>query len=318
MAEYAMFEGDGFSVESNTETAAQLAEQFGKPEAPEDASGGDSGVEDGEVAPEEEKSAHDGNGEPKKANPRKDLKARALQAAREATQAKREAAEYRQRLEALEQKATKPAEPPPPAPKDVTGRPKLDDFETIEDHAEAVAEWVADKRDTARKETERVAASERTVEARKDQYADRMEAHIKSDPDFWLRQSPEVLSLIPISNLSPEERAKAGPGNALAEAFLVSENPSALIEYFRDEKELNRVLSSRTPLQFHVELQLIERGLGAAITDTAPVPESSKAAPPARPVTGGPPIGNDGPSEADSDDDYIRKRNAQERKKRSR
>lgn len=313
-AEYAVFEGKDFTMESNSRTAEQIAEGFKPTEAPVPQADGDEGEETPSIP------APEANDKPT-GKPRSDMKARMLEATRKESEAKKRADEIERRAQALEAelrqfKERQPADRTPEAPKaPKEGRPKLEDFESLEDHTEAVANWLLDTREKTAKETAQKAESEKATEAKFRSFAERMGAHVEKDPEFWARQNEAVVALRPFSVLSEEERKKAGPLNALADHFLVSEKAPALIEYFSGKPEEVQRLSTLHPGDFWRELGRIEERLGAATTATAP-PPISKAAPPARPVTGGPPITNSGPSENDSDDEYLRKRQAQELRKR--
>ena len=143
-APYANFEVKDFSVESNTRTAEQLADDFKKPgeavaapEAPAAApvtTQDDSEGDEPEITP---------SAPEKIGKPRHDMKARMLEATRKESEAKKRADEIERRANQLEaelrrikegQTSPDPKPEPPKAPK-ADGRPKLDDFDSLEDHA---------------------------------------------------------------------------------------------------------------------------------------------------------------------------------------
>ncbi len=158
-----------------------------------------------------------------------------------------------------------------------------------------MANWVADKREKSARESHQKAETERKTQETFSSFAQRMGEHLKTDPDFWERQNETVVQLRPFSVLSEEERQSAGPLNALADHFLVSDKAPALIEYFSGKPDELQRLSTLHPGNFWRELGRIEERLSAATTASAPQPVS-KAAPPARPVTGGPPSSTSDPS----------------------
>ena len=297
IGDYASFESEGFEIESNTRTADQMKEALTPPKPPEEpaavAPEGEAAETPTETTPEPEKPL---------GKPRHDMKARMLDATRKESEAKKRADEIERRANALEAELArlKAASEPPPAkpepPKKDDTRPKLDEFETLEDHAEAVANWVADKREKAAREAAVSANREKQTEERFASFAKRMEEHVKADPDFWSRQDETVVQLRPTSVLSQAELAKAGPLNALADHFLVSDQGPALIEYFSGKPEELQRLSTLHPAQFWRELGRIEERLPAATTATVEETPKSKAAPPARPVTGGPATGTPDPN----------------------
>ena len=323
---YSTFEGKDFSVESNRHTTDEMKAALKPSEAAPVAAPEPQADGDGSEGEETTAAAPTGTGEGEKplGKPRHDMKARMLEATRKESEAKKRADEIERRANALEtelreikarQEAPKPAETPKAEKPAESGRPKLEDFDSLEDHAEALANWALDKREKTAAETRKAAETEKATKERFSTFAQRMKAHIETDPEFWSRQDETVVGLRPFSVLSQEERAQAGPLNALADHFLVSDKAPALIEYFSGKPEELQRLSTLHPGDFWRELGRIEERLGAATTAT--VPQSiSKAAPPARPVTGGPPT-DSGPSGTDSDDEYIRKRKAQELRKRT-
>lgn len=311
---------EGAVITSNTNTAEEMAEMFsGEPKEKEP-----------EAAPEGTSDEQTQPQKPEKplGKPRDDPRSRMLQATQQLAETKRQKDEIERRAIAAEDRLRKlleaaPKEEAKPEPKvEKSGRPSLDDFETLEDHAEAVAKWVikqerdAEKAERA-KETEaaKAKAYQEFREKRISSFAERMNSHLEKDPQFWERQNPDVVGLKPLS-VVPDGEPK-GPLNALAEHFLVSEVAPALIEYFSgNPEELQRFGTFRTEGQFWYELGKVEKALGAATTATAQA-RTSKAAPPARPVAGGPPT-NPEPALEDSDSDYFRKRLAQELRKRGR
>ena len=301
------------TIVSNTRTSEQMEESFkaekeatAKKETP------------AEKAPEAQEGDPETPPEPVKAEkrPRDDPKARVAEATRNAAEAKKRIDEVQRRAEAAESELRRirdsqapPATPPKPeepakpktAPPD---RPKLDDFDSIEDHAEAVARWVA-KQERAEAEKEAKARAFEEFKAKRvDTFTGKMKAHLESDPEFWTRQNPGVVELRPLSVMGPSE--VAGPLNVLAEHFLTSENPVSLIEYFSQHpEEVTRFSQMQSEAEFWRALGKVESGIGsAAITASATTPQISKAAPPPRPVSGGPPTGTPNPNKMSLEESF--------------
>lgn len=335
MSDYSVVETDGFRIESNSRTAEQMTEAFKTAkEAPEKAHKAaekavpqDDGAGDDPEGEESPETAPEGSAEAEKplGKPRHDMKARMLEATRKESEAKKRADEIERRAIALEaelralKSGIQPKAEAKPAEKQAPvgdGRPKLEDFESLEDHAEAVANWVADKREKAAKESQQKAEFERVTQEKFSSFAQRMGEHLKDDPDFWERQNETVVQLKPFSVLTEEEKQTAGPLNALADHFLVSDKAPALIEYFSGKPDELQRLSTLHPGNFWRELGRIEERLSAATTASAP-PPVSKAAPPARPVTGGPPSNTSDPSKM-TFEEFAKWQAAEDKKARKR
>ena len=324
---YAVFEGDGFSVESNTHTAEQLAETFGKkpdekaPEKPATPPAEPQADGDGGEAPEPAKTAPATNGEVKEAKlgkPRHDPNARINQLTREARTAERERDEIQRRAEAAETELRKfrASQPEQPKQAKADGPPKLEDFEGVEEWGAAMTRWgISEDRKAQAQETRKTQEEQRRHQTFST-FSERIKAHMVNDPGFFDRVSETVVGWRPLSDLSPNEIVK--PENIIAEQFVTSESPAALIEYLSGHPDEIQRLSTLHPLQLTAALGRIEERLSAANPTATARPEVSKAAPPARPVTGGPPIRDNGPSADDDDETYRRKRLAQDIRKRSR
>lgn len=304
MSDYQKFEGtekgQSFTLESNSRSSEQMAESLKPAEkAPEPVKEAAAPVE----APEAEDTLNVEGKQPKR--PRDDPKARVAEATRNAAEAKRRIDEVERRAKAAEEalarfKSTSEASraPEPPKPVQPNDRPKLDDYDSIEDHAEAMAKWVR-KAERDAEQAERKAAEDRQKaeafekfrEKRVTTFSEKMGKHLETDPDFWNRISPDVVQLRPLSVM--DENEPKGPLNLLAEHFLTSDDPATLIQYFSDRpEEVTRFSQFTTEAQFWREVGKVETRVGsAATTASATTPEVSKAAPPARPVTGGPPSG---------------------------
>lgn len=321
---YATFEQDGVTISSNTQTVEELEKAFKAPEKP-------AGEADETTEAPDHQTGAELPAEPRKpaekplGKPRDDPKARMLQATQQLAQTKREKDEIERRYRETQERLDKILNAKPPEPKaeeppkksaPPSDRPKLDDFDSIEDHAEAVAKWAIKKEREEAQKAHREQAYQEFTRKRVDGFQERMKGVLEADPEFWNRQNPNVVGLRPLSIMAPNE--PKGPLNALAEHFLVSEQAPALIEYFSgNPDELNRFSQFKSEGQFWYELGKVEKALVAAPTASAKVAQISKAAPPARPVTGGPPT-KTGPSVEDDDETYFKKRTAEELRKLSR
>lgn len=306
---------DGFDVSSSSETPEEIQAslEIGKESvetAPE---------EKPDETPEDKPEVEEGRNKRARHDPTervrmatreaKEAKQRAETAIQEKDEIARRAEEYRQELEKMRVSAT-------PRSEDRSGKPKSTDFETYEEFTEALAEWKFNENVQKLQSQQRMEAIERETAHRFSSFEKKMKDHMDADPTYKDRISPNVLNLRPLSAMAPGE--PRGPLNALAEHFLVSEVAPKLIEYFSEHEDELQRFSTLHPLRFGVELGKVEERLSAgSFTAAAPV-EMSKAKPPVRPVTGGPPIvDKDLPDDAPFEKFFLHE-NAKERKSQSR
>lgn len=318
---------DGFEVTSSSETSEEMA-QTHAPEpkegqeavpAPADAQ---APVEEEEEPTEAGKPADD-PAKAKLGRPKKDPNARVIdaarkeKAAREALVAERaERARIEAKLREIESERSGKTEPEQPksAPK-ADGRPKSDDFATWEQYEDALLEWRLAKAENERSEKARGEAINAKKSEQISAFNKRMQEAIQADPTFSERVSQDVIELVPSMLLPPGE--KAGPLNALADRFIVSEVGPALMMYFTDHPEDVQRLSQMYPADFWMELGYIERGLVSAPSlPQATNPSISKAKPPVRPVAGSSIGGDEGNLDDLPVEEYIRRMNARELKAR--
>lgn len=311
---FEMVQTDGLEISSNVRSADQMGRAFEKanptpkeaPEAPEPAEVEDETPEQPEpavTAPDQPK-AEEKPGHKASKNPR----VRIEEATREAAQAKREREELQKRADEIQRRADaaeaelrryreqhdKPKEEKAAAPK-ADGRPKLEDFENLEDFTDAVTEWKLADREKTAKQRESEVMRERAREGRMKAFSERIQAHLKTDPNFFDKVDQNLVQLRPLSELGPSE--PRNQMNLAADYILDSEEPAKLFEYFTAHPEEVRRFLTLHPMQIGKEIGKIEGRLGAAITAPVPEPEVSKASPPARPVAGGPPtVGEPGPN----------------------
>lgn len=327
---------DGVTVESNTESEAQLRESLGVKEQPAVASDGvtDSAPKGDEVVTDEADTAaksadksrvetaeqkaereRDEAGRFAKKDPAKrisHLTWEREEARREAARERERAAELERRLAALERgekPAPKPAEAPAARVADLKDpEPQESDYEDYGKFLSAHARWSA--RDELRQQQaavqQREAATKReqAAQQRYAGYAERIEK--AGGDEFLSKLSPEVMSLRPISVLEAGERP--GPLNALAEELLDSPYSAQLLQYFSEQpEELRRFGALHTARELLRELGKLESRFDAAST-TGPAqkaPVISQAKPPVKPVTAAPVVSDDPPGD-DADDEAHR------------
>lgn len=324
---------DGITVESNTATEAEMRTSLGVDTPAEESKAAP--VEDAPIPANEtveQKAARErdaqgrfakGEAEKKSVKP---AQPRIDQLTWEREEARRESADLRRRLEALEQ-SRQPEKREALAPQRVTdpadAEPTEDKFEDYQKFLDAHARWSA--RDEIRQER---AATQRTDAASRRQqethqvfsgYAERIQAAAKADPEFFAKLSPEVLALTPLELL--DRSARPGPLNALASEITKSTIPDKLLQHFTDHPDDLRRFEALHPREFLREFVRLETRL-----DTAPAPASvstmpsvSQAKPPVKAVTASPVVGDQPPGD-DADDEahraYWNRRDLAERTKR--
>lgn len=333
MSEYQTFQGDGFSIDSNTRTTEQMTEAFaeaGDKKAKEAL--GEEVEETPETKPGETAKPPEGKSERQIA--KHDMKARMSEATRKESEAKAEAAKERAEKETIRSqrdeierraksyedelaKLRAPKEESKPVSVNGRPRPTLDEYKTLEDFTEALTDWKEEARDAKRKETADAEAKEASqkaqFETRQKKVVTFMEGYKQKIADDPLLSDAEVVSWVPVQNLP--DPAKADQKNFIAQQFIERPQGLDLLVFFKDHpEEATRIASLNSPMDIEIELRIIEKGLGA-ITAT-PKPESSKAAPPARPVAGGPPSTTSDPSKM-SFEQYARWQEAEDKKARS-
>ncbi len=304
--------------------AAKARAKADKAKEPETGEAAEAKASDQDAAEEPEQPAEPEK-DAKKGNPRHDPQARVAQATREAAEARREAAEARReaaearaRLERLE-RDRQARETPAAAPQtaqdartapDADEEPREEDYESYKDFVKATATW--QYRQEAREAQKQFYAHQAAAAA-----ADKLDKTIggfkdavsKAGPDFAASLSPEVSGLQPSFTLERGERP--GPSNWIADEFLSApERAPALMLYLSEHpQDFQRIAALSSPRAITRELAKLEVGLEAATAGTSAKPESSKANPPVRPVTGAPSVasGSGGPRPGETFDEwYVR------------
>jgi hypothetical protein len=354
---------DGLTVVSNSETAEEMKGNLeaepkpldGEPEDPKEAEkkrvskaaselgkkGGEAAAkaraEKDDLAEEPEPEAKEETKEEEKpGNPRKDARARVMEATRQAAEARkaREAAEAR--AEALEARlarleaATKAAEggAGKEPQKAVTGeqrsqggngKPTPDGFDTYEEYVEALADWRIEQRvakmtreaeiqNEAGRHADRIG---KTVQA----FNERVMKAAEVDADLMRRVSPEMLELKPTFTLPPGTPAR--PENDIAQAIVESEHPEALLVHFSEHSEdYERLLRLPDTYQVVRAIGALEARLEKGQQPGNVIAEAvSKAKPPVKPISGSAQYNDDLSDDIDFDE-YVRLANARDRRRR--
>lgn len=248
--------------------------------------------------------------EPAKGKPgdlREQIKAKARDLAEHKRELAAERAE-RQKLAAELAEARKslqatahPGNREPVEPRTVQGKPKASDFENYEDFIEAIADYKAEEKLSAREkvdqERHRTKKIDKDIHEWKSGFSTRIQERVKAEPDFVSKLSDEVKALKPIYNAIRDNEPVTAL-NYVADRLISSKQAPELALYLSThDGELERLAALRTTEDVLYEMAKIEARLdspSAAASTGSSIPSgSSKAKPPVKPVTGSPNIGSD-------------------------
>ena len=239
--------------------------------------------------------------QPRQRSPKvKKAKARIDKIVWEREEARKEVAQLRQQIQALQPAA---AEPPASSPADaaslpvpsaegraetapVKSEPKEADYTEYGDFVAAKARWaareeLAEALHSAHQQQQQSAQMQQR-EDRAALFVKKMEEGGNGDPEFLATIQPEILNLRPAMSLQKGEVPTGA--TAIADLLIDSENPHSLMSYLSSHEDDFRRISALHPMLAMRELGRIEVGLDAAPNGSASPPVTSQAQPPIRPV----------------------------------
>lgn len=164
--------------------------------------------------------------------------------------------------------------------------PKLEDFETIGDHAAAMSLFVFQKASAEARETSQAEQHEqqraRFLSDVSQKYGEKLIAAREADPDFLSKIPPAIHEAMPLSGLP--KGAPSTFANVAAEAALYSEDPATFYKYLHANRgEVDRIAQLPTD-QWLATLRWLDGRLsGSPVSGTAPI--ESPAAPAVMPST---------------------------------
>jgi hypothetical protein len=141
----------------------------------------------------------------------------------------REIEELKRQVAEREIRSLKPQDKPSEPAQSAPGKPKLEDFSTLEQYQEALTDWKLDERERLQREKQARDATEQALRAEQDGWKAKERAARKAHPDY--------------DDLMDTVEIPAGPGVLAArQAMLENEDGAELLYYLaRHPKELERI-----------------------------------------------------------------------------
>lgn len=214
-------------------------------------------------------------------------------------ESKREAELYKRlALERGEQPRNTPQQPVEPT------RPKLEDFQDYDQYVEALSEWKADQkysqRESARRQEEMRQRAAHEFQKLQSTYAERQNKVSQKYEDY---EDVALNPAVPINQ-------------TMANAILMSEQGPDIAYYLGKNLEEAHRIANLPPLLAVKELGKIEAKLTLESAEPTPTKQASNAPAPIAPVGGRSAPPKDGPSDKDDIQTWVRKREAELRRKK--
>lgn len=297
---YASVTHDGVTVDSNTETEAEIRAGLAGSDAPPAEIDPPAGME---------RDAATGQFVAKAAKPRHDPQARIDQITAKQREAERRAETAERELAALR----RPPDPVKPTAtpaddwkryKSLPDAPKLEAFDTIEDYTMAVSDFIAtkraDERDAARSQQQQQQQTDRERQTFDGQWFERLNKAKAADPTLESRVDPKTPLSWP-----------------MIDAIKASDVGVELLVYLSDHQDEAQRLSTLHPRDSLRQLGRLEAQLEAASSGTAPVvPAVSHAKPPKTPLGSSPVLNAESePGDDATDDQWYAWHQKQQRRK---
>lgn len=161
--------------------------------------------------------------------------------------------------------------------------PRLAEFDSVEDHAAAMALFIADTRHAERTQAEQAKAHqsqrERFLTERSEKYGTALHQAQASDPDFLSKIPPALVTARPLSGLSAEERKTATFANSAAEAAFRSDAPDVLLKYLHANQDEVVAIARLHPSEWLPSLLRLDGRLSASTSTPTPAPSAPAPSP---------------------------------------
>jgi len=234
-------------------------------------------------------------------------------------QAERDRDELRQRAEANEAELRRFRERFPEAAKpNPDAEPDLGDFEDVEEYKKAYRDFVirqdAKERETKAAQELQIAAKRERLEA----FQSRIFEPAQANPSLMDGLPPDLVDSVPLSAMKPTD--KVGFGNFLMETLTRVKEPWLILNHFKTpsgQAELQR-LSTLHPSEVTMEIGMMYKDLSSeskTAPEEKPKPEISKAKPPGKAISSGPPSDLDPFAEGIDFDESARREAALKRRR---
>jgi hypothetical protein len=218
----------------------------------------------------------------------------------------RENEELKRQLAGAQAPPAKPQDKPSePAQAAVAGKPKLEDFKSLEAYQEALTDWKFDERDRIRKEADTRTAAENAVRTEQEQWTAKEKAARKAHDDY-----DDVIDTVVIP---------AGPGvRSARQAMLEDEHGAELLYYLgKHPKELERI-AGLSPASAVLAIGKLSATFDTPATETNGKPRITGAPKPPPPSGRAGKTASDDPNDPDVQKDFPRWAKAREAQKQGR
>lgn len=207
-------------------------------------------------------------------------------------QAERDRDELRDRAEAYQAQLKKLQEKFPEPKQDPDAEPDIADFEDVDEFKAAYREYAV-KQDAKQRETRAAQESQQAAKRERMQaFQERIFAPVQADPSLLEGLPEDLVNSVPLSAMKPTDRV--GFGNFLMETLTRVKEPWLILNHFKtpDGQDELRRLSTLHPSEVTMEIGMMYKDLSSAnktAPEERPKPEISKAKPPGKAISSGPP-----------------------------
>lgn len=179
--------------------------------------------------------------------------------------------------------------------------PKLADFESVEEHAAAMAVFVNQQLDQERTQGEArerfESQRQRFLQDRGEKFQAKLQEAVAADPDFLDKIPPALTTARPLSGCIQTAQGLIDPGtkqpvtfaNVAAEAAFRSEHPDVLLTYLHTHQSEVVALASLPESEWLTSLIHLDGRLSGPLTSAAPAAPAPAASATPSPISAAPP-----------------------------
>lgn len=203
-------------------------------------------------------------------------------------------------------------------PQDPDAEPDVADFEDVEEFKKSYRSWAV-RQDAQERETKaKTEARQAAVRERLEAFESRIFEPAKANPSLLEGLPADLVDSVPLSAMKPTD--KVGFGNFIMEVLTRVKEPWLVLNHFKTQAgqdELQR-LSTLHPSDVTMEIGMLYKDLSSAnktAPEEKPKPEISKAKPPGKAISSGPPSDLDPYAEGIDFDEAARREAALKRRR---